>query len=145
MLKDREGTRTILSALKTVIKTSGLSVTEVAARAKVTRQYIYLILADRTNPTLELIERIFEACSESFGRWLNEDAAHRFKGHAAAHETLEKLLRLRGEPARTTNNLLDGLAALYLRSPNDAPQPLSKPSGQTTVPKRHEAGVKIGE
>jgi len=64
------GTRLILQALDACVRTSGRTMSDVAQRAGFARQYLYLVLGGKTNPTLDTIERIFHACGDELGDWI---------------------------------------------------------------------------
>ena len=96
-----EGSRIILTALKDAITNAGLPITEIAERAAITRQYLHLILADKTNPTLETVEKIFQACGDNFGEWFRANAADRYGRDKGIHDQLQILLDARGDYGRT--------------------------------------------
>lgn len=71
MEEKRDGSKIIAAAITDLVNQSGLSVKEVAVKAKLSRQYIYDMMSGGSNVTLARIEAVFEACGESFADWLD--------------------------------------------------------------------------
>ena len=137
MANAREGTRYILDGLKDVMRNSGLPIGEIAARASMTRQYLHLILTDRTNPTLETIERIFEACGDSFGDWLRANVGERYGRDKAVHDGLQAVLNHRGAMGLMVRTSVESwLSHLRVIS---TPEDEAKPSA--TMHKREKAST----
>ena len=110
--KEREGTRMIIQGLKQCIRDSGLSITEIAKRGGVTRQYIHLVLRSSTNSTFETVERIYEACDASFGDWLKDTISDRYGRNRTIHDQVELILGAKGDYGRMMRNFVAAVLAL---------------------------------
>jgi len=135
--KPRDGTRMILEALANAIKTSGRSVAQIADRGGFARQYIYQVLAGNTNPTLDTIERLFEACDDDFADWLVADWGH----DKVVYKQLQQVLEARGELAIAARATLQGWVNLI----HTLGEPQTPAKARRLVPRRKPIGMKTDD
>lgn len=88
------GWRIMSRALKELVETSGLSVTQVAKSANMSRQHLYDIMSGKANPTMEQVEAAFRAAGTSLDIWLEDRMMYgRYKGF---HDKVQTILNNKG-------------------------------------------------
>lgn len=88
------GWRIMARALKDLVDNCGLSVTEVAKAANMSRQHLYDIMAGKANPTMEQVENAFRATGTSLDIWLEDRMMYgRDRGF---HDKVQTILKNKG-------------------------------------------------